>query len=258
MASAGQHCFSAGRLGDAERWYGLVAKGPKAFRTGRYLSDYATILRHRGKFKEAVALLRGFEKRPTAPILGARPSLARADGQWARQCLGDKDTAGAERMFRAARSYVPCAYLWEWVDVCQRRARFATAVRALEEAIAQSADHEGPWLGCDPRPEPGALTTRLAATYLTWADYEKRRRRYDRVADLYAKAKQADPSATPGLSAEIIQHAPTIPRPPQALTTLAAEVAKTSGRPHQRRPIRGLPHTLPQEQQSLQTSRSLQ
>ena len=200
----GQHCFSAGRLGEAERWYGLVAKGPKAFRTGRYLSDYATILRRRGKFKEAVALLRELEKRPTAPILGARPSLARTYGEWARHYLKEKNTGGAETMFRAARRYVPGAYLWEWLDVCQRRAKFAAAVSALEGALAQAADHEGPWLGCDPRPEPNVLTKRLASTYLTWAEYEKRRRRYDRVADLYAKAKQIDPTATPGLSVELI------------------------------------------------------
>lgn len=107
-------------------------------------------------------------------------------------------------MFRAARGYMPGAYLWEWLDVCQRRARFAVAARSIEEAIAKAADGEGPWLGCDPAPEPGALTKRLASTYLTWADHEERRRRYDRVADLYTEAKQIDPTATPGLSAELI------------------------------------------------------
>ena len=200
----GKHCFSAGRLEEAEGWYALVAKGPNAFRSGRYLSDYATILRSRGKFKDAVALLRELDKQPAAAILGARPSLARTYGEWARQCLKDKDLAGAERMFRAAREYVPGAYLLEWVEVCQRRARFAAAVSALEEALAKTQEDEGPWLGCDPAPEPDALTKRLASTYLTWAEHEKRCRRYDRVADLYAKAKQIDATATPGLSAELI------------------------------------------------------
>lgn len=79
--SLGQHCFSAGRLEEAEGWYARVAEGPRAFRTGRYLSDYATILRRRGKFREAVALLRELEKRPTAAILGARSSLARTYGE---------------------------------------------------------------------------------------------------------------------------------------------------------------------------------
>jgi len=200
----GQHCFSAERLEEAEQWYARVAKGPKPFRTGRYLSDYATILRRRGKFKEAIALLRKLEKRPMAPILGARPSLAKTYGEWARQCLKNKDTAGAERMFRAARQYVPGAYLWEWVEVCERRARFAAATSALKQAIAMAPEHEGPWLGCKPAPEPETLTKRLATSYLTWAEYEKRRRRYTRVADLYAKAKQIDPAAMPGLSAELI------------------------------------------------------
>ena len=200
----GKHCFSAGRTEEAERWYGLVAKGPNAFRSGRYLSDYAAILRRRGKFKDAVALLRELDRQPTAAILGARPSLARTYGEWARQCLQEKDTAGAERMFRAARSYVPGAYLWEWIDVCQRRARFAAAVSALEEALKKAEEDDGPWLGCDPAPEPAALTKHLAGTYLTWAEYEKRRRRYDRVADLYAKTKEIDLTATPGLSAELI------------------------------------------------------
>ena len=200
----GRKLFSSGKLHDAARHYARLADAPAAFQTGRYLSDYAQVLTEQGEFKQAAALLARLSKRPDAAVFGCQRARARCYGEWARSYLEAKDIPRAYTMLARARKLAPQSYLWEWVETCQRRGRLASAAQALESALAAIDGEGADWLGCPGPPKRDAVVRKLAAVSLSWAEYERRRKHYDRAAELYARAKELDPTATPGLSPDVL------------------------------------------------------
>ena len=202
----GRHLYSAGRYSEAEQCYARLRSAPAAFRQGRYYSDSADMLMRRGRYADAAKMLARLRASPQGVLFSTDALLAKCYGQWAQSAAQQKrpNWALVIKRFGQARRYSKHAYLPDYLAACERVRRFAGAAKAIDGALAAlavDAPDPGDWIGVDPVPPVEALTQRKASICLNWAEHCRRRKEFDKVADLYRQAKALDPTAKPGLSA---------------------------------------------------------
>ncbi len=202
----GKHYYSAGRHKDAERYYDALSKAPESFRTGRYYADRADLFIKSKRFADAERLLHRLAARPKGAMFNTGHALARCYGEWAKaeSAKAKPNWAQVVRLLTRARQQEAHAYLWDYVAACERTKRFTAAARALDAALAAPAKDASAAAGMAAWPTREELCARKASLCLTWAEYCKRRKQFDKVAELYRMAKDLDPNATPGVSAETL------------------------------------------------------